>query len=380
MGMLFFHAATRAQPDLTTWLRGMESRQGQIDFVAFQMDHPDAYSQARSTPSLREAIPALDALEEDLQPWGNDKALENRCMQALLADDAKHLHALNVLRGLYRGATLSALDREALSSSFEFLPAMLHQWDHAAARQDQFAGMWHLSAAEAAEAGLIISDQIDERFVPEAAARAAVAKLNKLQRRFPDSPARVLVGYVKGMAYATRWSGAPGYDKSLDEWLAMYKVVSRLLVNLDLEDTSYDWIETISSWQVVKCSGIVNRTELRASLGRNEAEVIQCLPWWTGEQVECSNLQAYGGRIAPSIRAQHVSAAPAPAPAPQDVQVATADYVAAFTCELHEVKAGDTLWNISKRYPGTTPEWIAEINEITDYIRVGQVLCIPKSP
>ena len=48
--------------------------------------------------------------------------------------------------------------------------------------------------------------------------------------------------------------------------------------------------------------------------------------------------------------------------------------------ELHEVKAGDTLWNISKRYPGTTPEWIAEINEITDYIRIGEVLCIPIQP
>jgi LysM repeat protein len=55
-------------------------------------------------------------------------------------------------------------------------------------------------------------------------------------------------------------------------------------------------------------------------------------------------------------------------------------YTVAYTCELHEVKAGDTLWNISKRYPGTTPEWIAEINEITDYIRIGEVLCIPIQP
>lgn len=378
MGMLFFHADARSQPDLTTWLSGMESRQGQIDFLAFQKDHPEVCSGGKSTPSLREAVPALDALEEDLQAWGNDKALENRCMQALLANDAKNLHALNVLRGLYRGATLSAWDRETLSSSFEFLPAMLHQWNHAAARHDQFAGMWHLSVAEATESGLTVTDQIDERFVPEAAARAAAVKLNKLQRRFPDSQARVLVGYVKGMAFATRWSGAPGYDKMLDEWLAMYKVVSRMLVNLDLEDTSYDWIETISSWQAVQCSGIINRTELRTTLRCNEADVIQCLPWWTGEQIACSNLQAYGGRIAPTTRVQRVSEAPAPVS--QEVLVEAAEYVEGFTCALHEVKAGDTLWNISKRYPGTTPEWIAEINEITDYIRIGQVLCIPKSP
>ena len=65
------------------------------------------------------------------------------------------------------------------------------------------------------------------------------------------------------------------------------------------------------------------------------------------------------------------------AQAPLPPQAQEANYVPGFTCLLHEVKAGDTLWNISKRYPGTTPDWIAEINEITNYIRIGEVLCIP---
>jgi len=46
-------------------------------------------------------------------------------------------------------------------------------------------------------------------------------------------------------------------------------------------------------------------------------------------------------------------------------------------CIIYEVKKGDTLWNIAQRYPSTTPEELAEVNEIIDYIRIGQVLCVP---
>jgi LysM repeat protein len=49
----------------------------------------------------------------------------------------------------------------------------------------------------------------------------------------------------------------------------------------------------------------------------------------------------------------------------------------AIPCILYKVKKGDTLWNIAQRYPGNTPEELAEINAISDYIRIGQTLCVP---
>jgi LysM repeat protein len=48
-------------------------------------------------------------------------------------------------------------------------------------------------------------------------------------------------------------------------------------------------------------------------------------------------------------------------------------------CVEHEVRKGDTLYNISKRFEGTTPEQIAETNGIDTVIKIGQILCIPQT-
>ena len=114
----------------------------------------------------------------------------------------------------------------------------------------------------------------------------------------------------------------------------------------------------------------------------------QFLPWWTGSHLPCSTLDSYEVALPPAYASLWknetvVQETETPASTPSVAsftEIEPAPYAAAYTCQLHKVKAGDTLWNISKRYPGTTPEWIAEINEITDYIRIGEVLCIPIQP
>ena len=186
------------------------------------------------------------------------------------------------------------------------------------------------------------------------------------------------------MAFATRWTGRPGYDRQLDEWLALYKVVSRMMVNTELPDHQLDWVDALSNWEQVACNGEQSRTNLIEQQGLPADVPSQFLPWWTGSQLPCSTLDSYEVALPPayaSLWKNEPVAQEAETPAATSfTEIEPAPYAAAYTCQLHEVKAGDTLWNISKRYPGTTPEWIAEINEITDYIRIGEVLCIPIQP
>jgi len=370
-----------SQPNLDTWKSAFDQRIQLADYVLFQslIETPP-----RTMPALKEDVPALDALELSLRPWGLNRALENECMQLLIGNQATRLHQLNELLGLYKPQVDAAWEATALPYSFRWIPSVLSQWNHSAASSGARAGLWSNLKADAENAGLRMDGIVDERGLPQASTQAAIRTLEKFQRRFPNDPHRTLVAYFKGMAYATRWSGEVGYDRDLDEMLALYKVISRLMVNTALEDYSLDWLATSNRWEEPTCEGEWNRAALLTS-GQVPADVItQFVPWWAGPTVSCVELEAYAVRMPTKVAVE----VPAPAQAhaeelpevPLSQQVQEANYVPGFTCLLHEVKAGDTLWNISKRYPGTTPEWIAEINEITNYIRIGEVLCIPTIP
>ncbi len=374
------HPPLLGQTNLISWEKDFDQRVQLADYALFQATVDDAASEM---PALRQDVPVLDALELALQPWGQDRSRENECMQLLISENAKRLHQLNGLSSLYKPQIDAIWMQTDLPYAFRWIPAVVSQLNHAAVPSDgKRAGLWQNTKADAVEAGLRIDGTVDERGLPSSSTLAAVRTLEKLQRRFPNDPHRVLVAYFRGMAYATRWTGKVGYDENLDELLALYKVICRLMVNTKLEDFSLDWLATSNNWSAPTCTEDWNRESLIAG-GRFAPDAItQFIPWWTGSTLNCGELDAYNVRMpdeltgtpAPTVVEKHTPVAPTAtdSEAPQE-----AEYVPGFTCLLHEVKAGDTLWNISKRYPGTTPEWIAEINEITDYIRIGEVLCIP---
>ena len=377
--------SVQAQMGLDDWKQFFDARCTLEDVEAFESQ---VALNAIGMPSLKTAVPALDPLEIALQPWGGDRDLENQCMQALMADGAKRLLQLNVLHTLHAAVVDEAWNTTSLPSAFRWIPALATGWNQSAFVQGDRAGLWWNDRSDAVAGGLILSGGIDERGIPAASTQLAIEELEKLQRRFPNDPHRVLVAYMKGMAYATRWSGRPGYDRQLDEWLALYKVVCRMMVNTDLPDHQVDWIDVLSAWEPVTCSGERSRQNLMDKHSISAGVLTQFLPWWTGNTLPCSVLESYQVAL-PSADAARwkadngsdvQSASTAEFSAPLAAASVSESYTVAYTCELHEVKAGDTLWNISKRYPGTTPEWIAEINEITDYIRIGEVLCIPIQP
>jgi membrane-bound lytic murein transglycosylase D len=71
-----------------------------------------------------------------------------------------------------------------------------------------------------------------------------------------------------------------------------------------------------------------------------------------------------------------VTASPSPVQTYVNPYLGNDDYI------LYTVRQGDTIWDIAKKYPGTTETDILRINNITDAskIQVGQVIRIkPKS-
>ena len=59
-----------------------------------------------------------------------------------------------------------------------------------------------------------------------------------------------------------RMERATRLHRQLDEWLALYKVVSRMMVNTDLPDHQADWIDVLSAWEPVSCNGERSRQRL----------------------------------------------------------------------------------------------------------------------
>ena len=370
-----------AQMNLKEWTKAFDDRCALEDFKTFERDvnlHNDGL------PGIKEAVPELDPLERALQPWGEDRSRENECMQVLMGNHGKRLIQLNALYGLFGGVIDEAWTLTTLPPSFRWIPALTTVWNQSAHTPTSRSGLWWNDPTGFTNE----TKAVDERGIPAESTAAAIAQLEKFQRRFPNDPHRVLVAYVKGMPFATRWSGQTGFDKELDEWLALYKVVSRLMVNTDLPDQQVNWINALRAWNRVTCEGERTRTELTDKYGIPAGVLTQFLPWWNGEILPCEFLDTYEVKLPATYSSRwdigaHPTQPQTSANTPCAQPIAEPDrtsYSATYTCVLHEVKAGETLWNISKRYPGTTPEWIAEINEITDYIRIGEVLCIPTQP
>jgi LysM repeat protein len=117
----------------------------------------------------------------------------------------------------------------------------------------------------------------------------------------------------------------------------------------------------------------------------------ELLPWWNTGFLTCIDAEKFGARIPKlainefPISRSETSGLEA-SPKEELINVVRSSESESelienvsdgIRCILHTVKKGDTLWNIAQRYPGVTPEELAEINGISDYIRIGQTLCVP---
>tara|TARA_Y100000385_G_scaffold288140_1_gene354004 strand:+ start:942 stop:2180 length:1239 start_codon:yes stop_codon:yes gene_type:complete len=384
--------SSSAQSVASLWEAQVQARQEKIDFLNFAQSNPDWLIQEAS-PTLKTAVPSLDALETALLPWGQNPTATDNCMQVLFGNNYSCAQALGVLHGRFGPFIEKEIEASGLPTSFQWLAATTSAFDPAF-EQNNRAGLWGISSTLAQESGLLNINGIDQRKLPEESTQAFIDELMRLQRRFPNDPHRVLVAYWKGMAYATRWTGKPGYDSELDERITLLKVVSRFMVNIQRPSFELNWINEAQTWDTLECTnGVIRRANLLKNTGLKPSEIQELLPWWTSDVLTCENALKYGARIArahvslPSVQRTSVDSKGQKNPEPTAASLAKAVTVvevpemvipsSSTPCIIHEVKKGDTLWNIAQRYPSTTPEELAEVNEIIDYIRIGQVLCVP---
>ena len=382
-------AECSAQSLAEQWSSRVQQRSELLDFREFERANPD-WKVQESKPSLKAAVPALDELETALLPWGENKPAIDQTMQVLFENNYHCAQIIGVLHGRYGGFIERELEAASLPSSFQWVAGLISVFN-AAHEEKGAAGIWGINSALGQAHGLIQANGIDQRKLVVESTRAFVRELERLERRFPNDAHRVLVAYWKGMAYATRWTGKPGYDKSIDEQLTLLKVLSRFMVNIERPSFDLDWVEQAQTWQPLPCEGEgINRSQLIAEGVINGPALSALLPWWTSDFLSCADAQKYGTSI-PRPHAEQLELAPelpktdtpsgetvhAEPSLPSVAVIEESASIAAVRCILHTVKKGDTLWNIAQRYPGTTPEDLAEINEISDYIRIGQTLCVP---
>jgi len=379
-----------SQSFIEQWKGQTLERIERADFVSFDAAEPAWYN-SNAKPKIKAAVPELDALELSLSPWARDLELEDECVQSLLEGNMFRLQILHVMQVLYASDIERALSQKNIPSSFQWIPILASSYNHAFKESNGHAGLWGLTRAQADKANVLIDHRVDERMLPQEATRAAIELLDRLHRRFPMNPERVLVGFIKGMPFASRWSGEPGYDEGLDEWLALYRVIARFMVNLEAPDFEGNWGGFLTTWRPVSCPN--NNKLLNGELGMTVDIQNQLLPWWTGADLTCSLLEEYQPyfpnewavrwdlsfeKSPASLGADTINNVMPNRGNSNSVLPETLDAESKAPCFEHEVKKGDTLYNISRRFPGTTPATIAAKNRITDVIKIGQILCIPR--
>ena len=357
----------RSQPDLPRWVQLIDQRAEYPDFAAFAEQHPEAFEEG-AVPHLASEIGELDALESRLLVWENLPALEDDAVQALLANGMHRWQIVAALADLYLPEIQPVVEAAGLPRSFAWLPALLTGFDYAYEGPGDRAGLWALDWPSAQILLDFSSNGTDPRMYVNQCTEAAVTQLALLTERFPGEPHRVLVAYVKGPGFARNWKGVPGEDAALDEWLTLYRVVARLWENLERDRTTVAWVQDFSTWERVTCPGPVDRVALVEWAGMDRRAQRTYLPWWTGAAVDCETWEAAEVRL-PRDLAQRFEEVDWSAWTPHTFS----DYSQSSTT-VHRVRSGDVLGLIARRY-GVTVREIKEWNGLkNDLIRVGQAL------
>lgn len=273
---------------------------------------------------------------------------------------------------------VDSLRQAGLPTEFALIPFVESGYRPGARSKAGPAGMWQFIAVTARDHGVRIAPGYDERLSPAKSTRAAVAYLATLYDRFERNWRLALMAYNAGefrVKRALARSGAdpgsagPGHLPGLSPITYAYVEKLHALACL-LEDAGEQrqWRERLDrpvvQLQAQRLEGARSLDAWATAHGQDAATLGRLNPGLTGTWPPGhAPLALVPGSPGATGTSAVAAAATAPGPAPD------ADSV------IHEVRRGDSLWSIAKRY-GTTSAHLLELNGLRarSVLRPGMML------
>jgi membrane-bound lytic murein transglycosylase D len=291
------------------------------------------------------------------------------------------------------------LEQQELPPQLKYLPMALSAMNNLASSNTGEAGLWMLTYPIAMRYGLTVTATIDERLDPVKSSRVAALYLRDLHERYHDWGLAVMV-FACGPANVTRAlaqaGGAAdlralypfftaGHRPLMPQFMAMIHL-STNAAGLGLAPVPLPADEATDSLLV---EDDVDMLQLARLLEIPPAQLRHLNPVHIGIRatrglvlrVPSGTAQRYAHALLLQSRIRETTASLAApsdtlaAPPPME-EIERQERKPDFT--LYTVRSGDSLYSIAKRHPGVSPQQLKDYNRISDRIRPGQKIKIPR--
>jgi len=277
-------------------------------------------------------------------------------------------------------------ERAEVPGEFVFIPLVESWFEPGAIGRGGPTGMWQMIGSTARNHGVVVGKGYDGRLSPVDSTRAALSYLRTLGDMFDgDWQATVmaynageyrLLGALKRSGQVRRVSAAEGVPAGLSQitydYVAKLQALSCLVAEpqrhgLTLPDDVR--FARLAPVLVGERMGSLEQLAVRAGLDARELRAIN--PAYRGGRIANGAPRVLLLPLANAPRVAAVEAEPEAAPA----AIAAAEVVESPTSSTHEVRSGDTLSHIARRY-GLTLGALRKLNKLgnTSRIKPGQVL------
>jgi membrane-bound lytic murein transglycosylase D len=296
-------------------------------------------------------------------------------VQGLLASRREWLQAVLDRSRLYRSVIAAELEERDLPRELQYLPALESGFQPKAVSPVGATGLWQLMGNTAAPFGLRMDEWIDERRDFFRATEAALAKLKDGHRQF-GSWEMSLAAYNAGagrMARIAKEQGTTNYwtlrargvlPKETAAFVPQFAALCRILDQPGRHGLEVSW-EPAAAWERVTVPRSVDLRLLADAAGIPREALVAGNPELL---LGVTPPASYGYTL--KVPAEHRAA----------VELALAgDAIPLMEFRVHVVKAGDTLWAISRSY-GVSVELLQESNPgiKASSLRVGSRLLVPR--
>ncbi len=287
-----------------------------------------------------------------------------------------------------------------LPEPLKYLPMALSAMNPRAGTATGEAGLWMLTYPVAIKYGLTVNAVIDERYDVQMSTAAAISYLKDLHGKYHDWPLAVMV-FSCGPANISRairkTGGAADYRSLYPHFTAdhrdlmpLYMAMIHLTVNarkLGLHPLKIDpWepVDTLTADQEFDLLQLSRMLEIPLkqlryinathTAGRIlQGNVLRLPAGKTAALAHALLLQSELKETAGMVLEQPADTLATPPPMEE---ITRKEKEISFT--TYTVRSGDSLYVIAKRYPGITAQTLKDFNKISDRIRPGQKIKIPK--